>query len=381
MKKKILIRIGSLRHGGAEKVLTVLLKNLPKDKYEIDLLINLNSGKYLKEIPEWVNLYSIFNGEMIPTNRIQDIPVKAYRVILQKTLLYFPFLLYRFKLKNKKYDIEFAAIQGIADAILASPNKSSKKIIWIHSDIFNVKGYTEQKIKSLFQFDKILVISEKIQNSFLELAENDIEKNKIIRIYNPLDTNEIILKSAIQQDKYNFDTQLPVFVMIGTIIPVKGYDRLLRVHKKLIEEELIHKLLIIGDGPDFNKIQKYIKELGVGDTVEMIGYVENPYPYLNGADYFVLSSRVEGFPTVLYEAIVLEKPIIATDVSGAKEMLGNGKLGLIVENSEEGIYKGMREFLEKPLVAEQFKYKIRNFAQPFSLESSVKKIEDILDDL
>ena len=80
-KKKILIRIGSLRHGGAEKVLVTFLKNIPADKYEIDLLLNLYSGKYLSEIPKWINVLYLNKGEMITTNRPQDIVPKAMRVI------------------------------------------------------------------------------------------------------------------------------------------------------------------------------------------------------------------------------------------------------------------------------------------------------------
>ena len=127
-KKKILIRIGSLRHGGAEKVLVTFLKNLPKDKYEIDLLLNLYSGKYLAEVPDWINVLYLNKGEMITTNRIQDIPKKAYRVLYQKLLQKFPKILYSTILKNKKYDVEFAAIHGMRDDILNSPINSSKKM-------------------------------------------------------------------------------------------------------------------------------------------------------------------------------------------------------------------------------------------------------------
>ncbi|MDX9704154.1 MAG: glycosyltransferase, partial [Weeksellaceae bacterium] len=189
-RKKILIRIGSLRHGGAEKVLVTFLKNLPSDKYEIDLLLNLYSGKYLSEVPNWVNILYINKGEMITTNRIQDIPQKAFRVIYQKILKTFPSLLYKFILKNKQYDIEFAAIHGFRDEILNSPQKKSKKVVWIHNDLRKTEfhDYTDKEIRKFFGFDKILVISEQIQNDFENLATTEDEKNKIIRIYNPLDT-------------------------------------------------------------------------------------------------------------------------------------------------------------------------------------------------
>lgn len=381
MKKKILIRIGSLRHGGAEKVLVTFLKNLPEDKYEIDLLLNLNSGKYLKDVPKWVKVYHLFNGEMITTNRPQDIPEKAFRVLSCKLLLLFPNLLYKTLLKNKQYDIEFAAIHSIGKEIINSPIKSSKKIVWIHNDLSMVKGYTPEKIRSYFKYDKIMVISEKIQNYFQQLAETPEQKEKIVRIYNPLDTQEILTKAEATQTQYQFDKSVPTFVSVGTVFPQKGFDRLLKMHKKLLEEGLKHKILIVGDGYDFENVKNLKTELGVDETAVMLGFTENPYPYFREADFFILSSRYEGFPTVLYEAITLHKPIIATEVSGVREMLNNGELGLIVENSEEGIYLGMKEFLTNPQLAESYKNKIINFAQPFSLENSVKKIQQILDEL
>ena len=134
-KKKILIRIGSLRHGGAEKVLATFLKNIPSDKYEVDLLLNLYSGKYLSEIPSWINILYLIKGEIITTNRPQDIPIKALRVGYLFLLKKFPKLLYKFILKDKKYDVEFAAIHGVRDEILNSPITSSKKIVWIHNDL------------------------------------------------------------------------------------------------------------------------------------------------------------------------------------------------------------------------------------------------------
>ena len=151
-KKKILIRIGSLRHGGAEKVLVTFLKNLPKDKYEIDLLLNLYSGKYLAEVPDWISVLYLNKGEMITTNRIQDIPKKAYRVLYQKLLQKFPKILYSTILKNKKYDVEFAAIHGMRDDILNSPIQSSKKIVWIHNDLRKTEfhNYTDQEIRKFF---------------------------------------------------------------------------------------------------------------------------------------------------------------------------------------------------------------------------------------
>ncbi len=381
-KKKILIRIGSLRHGGAEKVLVTLLKNLPQDKYEIDLLLNLYSGKYLADVPSWINVVYLNKGEMITTNRIQDIPKKAFRVIYQGLLKKFPKLLYSKILKNKKYDIEFAAIHGFRDEILNSPISSSIKIIWIHNDLRKTEfhNYTDEEIGKFFGFDKIMVISEQIQEDFEKLAQNDDEKSRIVRIYNPLDTEEILTKADSPVLNYPFYERVPTFVSVGTVFPQKGFDRLLKVHKRLLDEGFPHKVLILGDGYDFENIKKLKSDLGVDETATLLGFTDNPYPYIKKADFFVLSSRYEGFPTVLFEAITLKKNIIATEVSGAAEILDNGNLGLIVDNNEEGIYKGMKTALEMPFTFDYFQRNLEHYEAPFNLENSVNSVMKIIDE-
>ena len=380
-KKKILIRIGSLRHGGAEKVLVTFLKKLPKDQYEIDLLLNLYSGKYLPEVPSWINVLYLNKGEMITTNSLQDIPVKAFRVIYQKILKMFPSLLYQFILKGKKYDIEFAAIHGFRDEILNSPLKSSKKLIWIHNDLKKTElfNYTDDEIRKFFGFDKIMVISEKIQQDFETLAKTKEEKNKIVRIYNPLDTEEILKKSEVGSMKS--ENEVPVFISVGTVFPQKGFDRLLNVHKRLLDKGFKHKIQILGDGYDFENIKKLQEELGVTETSTLFGFTDNPYPFIKNADFYILSSRYEGFPTVLFEAITLKKKIIATDVSGVREMLKDGKLGLIVDNSEEGIYEGMKKALQNPESFDQYEQLLKDYEMPFNLSNSVNSIVKILDEL
>ncbi|MDR7831221.1 glycosyltransferase [Riemerella anatipestifer] len=377
-KKKLLIRIGSLRHGGAEKVLVTFLKNLPPDKYEVDLLLNLYSGKYLQEVPSWVNVLYLNKGEMITTNRLQDIPQKAFRVIYQGILKKFPKLRYHFILKGKKYDIELAAIHGFRDEVLNSPLKQSKKIIWIHNDLRKTEfhNYTDDEIRKFFGYDKIMVISEYIQKDFESLAQSETEKNKIVRIYNPLDTQEILNKSKVEELS---KPMLPTFVSVGTVFPQKGFDRLLKVHKRLLDEGLPHRVQILGDGYDFDNIQKLKTELGVDDTVDMLGFTDNPYPYFKNADFYILSSRYEGYPTVLFEAITLRKNIIATDVSGVREMLLDGELGFIVDNSEEGIYHGMKKALTNPQHFQTYQEKLKDYQMPFSLTNSVEKIMQILD--
>lgn len=325
---------------------------------------------------------------MITTNRPQDIPKKAFRVIYQSLLKKFPKLLYSKILRNKKYDIEFAAIHGFRDEILNSPLKSSKKIVWIHNDLrkTHFHNYTDDEIRKFFGFDKILVISKHIQKDFESLARTEDEKSRIVRVYNPLDTAEILRRSheprvKSQDNQPETTNQQPVFVSVGTVFPQKGFDRLLKVHKKLLDEGFSHRIKIVGDGYDFENIKKLRKELDVEETAEMTGFTNNPYPYFKNADFYVLSSRYEGFPTVLFEAITLKKNIIATDVSGVREMLEDGKLGLIVDNSEEGIYEGMKQALKHPENFSKYRAALIDYQMPFNLQNSVNKIIEIIDKL
>lgn len=380
-KKKILIRIGSLRHGGAEKVLVTFLKNLPPEKYEIDLLLNLYSGKHLANVPDFVNVMYLNKGEMITTNRPKDLPVKVFRKLYQGFLKTFPKILYKTVLKGKKYDIEIAAIHGMRDEILNSPLKNSKKIVWIHNDLrkTHFHNYDDKEIRKFFGFDKILVISEHIKQDFENLAQNAGETQKICRIYNPLDTDEIIEKAQVDLSFKKSDT--PSFVAVGTVFPQKGFDRLLKVQRRLLDEGFNFKVKIIGDGYDFENIKKLKYDLNLDGHAEMSGFSDNPYPHIKSADFFVLSSRYEGFPTVLFEAITLKKNIIATDVSGVREMLEGGNLGLIVENSTDGIYTGIKRALANPEKFIDFQQNLANYEMPFTLKKSVQEIMRIIDDL
>ncbi|OCK50571.1 glycosyl transferase [Chryseobacterium sp. CBo1] len=380
-KKKILIRIGSLRHGGAEKVLINFLKNLPENKYEIDLLINLYTGMYIKEVPSWVNLHYLLKGEMITTNKPNEIPMKAFRVLYQKMFLWFPWLLYRFVLKNKKYDVEIAAIHGMYRELLSSPQKDSKKIIWIQNDIFNLKEYTPDAIRQFFKFDKILVISNKLKEEMQKIAPSEKEKQAVIKIFNPIDKDDTLKKANAIIDDYPFSDTTPTFITIGTVYPQKGYDRLLDVHKKLIDEGLKHQIIIIGDGFDFENIRIKLNNLNLTETVKMLGFRDNPYPYLKKADFYIMSSRHEGFPTIIAEALILNKPIVSTDVSGIKDLLQDGKLGIITPNSETGIYEGMKKILNNQELADHYRKEIASAELPFVLQKSVAHLQEIIDNL
>lgn len=105
------------------------------------------------------------------------------------------------------------------------------------------------------------------------------------------------------------------------------------------------EICIIGEGEEREKIEDLISKRKV-TSIKLIGYCENPYPYMKKADWFLCCSKFEGFSTVLQEALVLGKAIITTDIGGARELLGDSEYGIVVENSEEALYCAMKSIIE-----------------------------------
>lgn len=136
----------------------------------------------------------------------------------------------------------------------------------------------------------------------------------------------------------------------------------------------------MGKGPDRKKLVDQVRALQLKDTIKFLGYRINPYPYISAADVFVMSSRYEGMSYVVLEALILNKPIVSTDITGVRELLKDGELGLLVENSEEGIYKGLKKIITDQTLRESFIQKDKNFSA-FNPENIARQVENIMDTL
>lgn len=175
----------------------------------------------------------------------------------------------------------------------------------------------------------------------LEKVNNqNIEKEVI---YNYINFESVIEKSEKKQEEY-FNKNTMNFVTVTRLVEQKAIDRLINVHKKLIDEKLNHSIYVIGDGPLKEALQQEIKENKVEDTFKLLGKKENPYPYIKNADYFCLLSYFEGYGMAIEEAKILEKPIIITNTA-AREAVKSYKNSTILENSEKAIYEGLKQII------------------------------------
>jgi len=131
------------------------------------------------------------------------------------------------------------------------------------------------------------------------------------------------------------DPEVPLVLAVGRLTAAKDYPMLVRSFALLLKQRRA-RLLIVGKGPERERLEALIDELGIGEHVAMPGYTDNPYAYMARADLFVLSSQWEGFPTVLVEALACGAPVVATDcASGPREILLDGDLGLLVPVGDE----------------------------------------------
>lgn len=235
-----------------------------------------------------------------------------------------------------------------------------KRIAWVHTDYtksyYTKDWYTaEEEVRMMQRYHHVVCVSQIILDSIKEVIG---DPGNLIRCYNPLDVKEIRKKSLEPVEDIQRSGK-PLFVTVGRLNYQKGYDILLEVCNLLNQEGYEYELWIVGGGESWNNYQVqhdlenqiYRYKL---DNVFMLGHKSNPYKYMKQADWFISSSRYEGFSYVSQEAAVLGKPLVLTECAGVMELVGSEENGIIMENSFAGIYHGMKKALENPELAQEF---------------------------
>ena len=388
--KKVLFVVHTLQVGGAERVLINILKNIDKRKFSVTVLALVDDGVLVDEVKniEGINYKYVFKAYFKKSrynkrSKFHKIANRAMAHIWKKYLNKMKESsdkLYQ-KYVNEKYDVEIAFLEGkVAKFVANSDNKDSKKIVWIHTDINKyvntIFKNEEEEISCYKKFDKIVCVSNDVKDKFIE--KTGINDGVCVQI-NPIDSNDIIKKSNEVIVK-NLNTEGLIVCTVGRLVKAKGYDRLLIAHKKLINEGIHHILWIVGDGIERKKLQDYIKANKLEKTVNLVGYTSNPYKYMKKADVFACTSRVEGLSTAIIEATILEKVIISTECPGCKDILcDNNENALIVENSTEGIYEGLKRIIIDEEYRAKCQINIKERSKLFNLETTIKQIETIIE--
>lgn len=381
-KKSILIVVDNLAMGGVTKVLANMLKLLDYSKYEIDLLVLHYYKDMNVDIPESVNIIhgnayfsyidesikKILKNKEIKTfiNKLKlviSLKTGHIKTIIEKS---------RKKLLNKDYDTEIAFCDGFSHIFVANGN-TPNKIAWMHTDISvqnDSRRYYKLVRNSLHKMDMCVCVSDSVKNAY----KNYYNLEKIQTIHNVMDTQAIISKSNEKLDvKYSNDSIN--LVSVGRLDYTKNYKRFIYAHKKLIQEGYKINSYLIGDGLEKEELEKLIIDNNIEDSFKMLGKKDNPFPYIKNADMFILSSIVEGLPTVLYEAIILGTPCVSTNVAGAEEIL-QSKYGLVTKNDDEALYLGIKKLLDDTELLNQYKSNLMLYQSENS--DIIKQIENIL---
>lgn len=374
--KKILFLIYNLDGGGAEKVLMKVLEKIDKNKFMIDLFLIKKEGIYLKlfqeKLSDKVRLITPYDN--LSKNKILSwIQYKIIHKKVKKSLKN-PELFRQF-IKDK-YDTEIAFLEGMS-SIYLSKIKCENKIAWIHIDLEKHRLMTKEKEREIYEnYNKIVCVSNQAKLAFEKLYPEF--SNKTMVIYNPIDKEEIIKKSNESIEKFR-DEKMVTLIAMGRFHEQKGFDVLLKAYKLLQDENIKSNLIILGTGDEEENLKKYILENNLEKSVKLLGFKENPYPYLKQSDIFVSSSRYEGYPLVLCEAICLGKPIIATRCTGAKEILENGKYGLMceIENVFE-LKECMKKFILDKELRKEYEEKSKIKSKEMQIKSVMEKIENII---
>lgn len=372
--KNILFFMETVDFGGAETVFTNIIKNINKSKFCIKVVTERDHELFTDEIKAAVPYDCFIKTERSAVRDFWNkIVIKLSLVLSEKNI--------RKYFIRGNYDVEVAFCEGYSTKIIGnSGKKNCKKIAWVHTDVIKnpwsekIFGSAEEEKKCYEKFDAIVCVAETMKESFIKkygMAE------KVHVLYNPLDFESVIKKSAEKTD-FNFGDGMK-FVLAGTFIKIKGFDRFVKVCKRLKDDGEHFSALIMGDGEEKENIKKIIAETNLGDTVKILDFQTNPYKYIAHSDVYVCSSYAEGYSTAVSESVALNVPVITTECSGMREIFGKNECGIICENSDDGLYNAMKKVLNDPSLLKKFSAEEKKRANDFSLKKRMKTIEDFIE--
>jgi glycosyltransferase involved in cell wall biosynthesis len=325
----------NLKPGGCERMMVNLASEWVKDGIPVDLVLVTREGAYLPLVPSDV--------------RIIDLRAR-------RTLTAIPSLV-RYLRKERPS----AVLSGLAHintiALLAKAAAPRMRFVISERNTPTLDSKDDQPATRLgYQLapylypraDAIIAVSEGVADDLSAFV--GIERQRIRVICNPVVTDQTL---ALARDAFHhpwFDSGAPpVILAVGRLAPAKDHPTLLRAFAKLRSSRSC-RLMILGDGSLLQSLSQLACELGVRQDVEFAGFVLNPYAIMSRASLFVLSSRWEGSPNALVEAMACDLPVISTDCpSGPREILAGGKYGPLVPVGDfETLAKAMAAILDKP---------------------------------
>ncbi len=232
--------------------------------------------------------------------------------------------------------------------------KAKRRLQVIHTDLNGWgKDWLFKSAKQRKKISAFIAVSQRAAKSFKKFYPKDVKK--LHTIYNVIDSDRITTLSARLAEGILASPSLSV-VSVCRISGEKALDRAIRIHKKLDNNGFHFKWYVVGGGDDIlrKQLETMVVANGLVGKFIFLGEKTNPYPYIKRADIFAFLSYFEGWGVVTTEAKILHRPIIVTDVGGAREQIRSETNGLIVANNDDAIYKGMKRLLQDGTLRQKF---------------------------
>ncbi|MEM2129726.1 MAG: glycosyltransferase [Candidatus Bathyarchaeia archaeon] len=361
-KPDIALFIPSLRGGGAERVMLRLAEGFAERGLAVDLVLAQHEGEYINQVPSMVRVINLHSHRVI-----QSLPslTKYLRQLRPKAMI---------------SAMNHANIVAILAAKIA--NVDTCLIVTEHLHLTSSMKYKLHLRESLIPMliklcyplaDHVVAISEEMKRDLQGYTSAPIRV-----IYNPVITQAIFSEALKSPTLDHFITDgTPLILGAGRLTQQKDFETLIHAFN-IVRNKRLARLIIIGEGEERSTLQSLVTKLGVKD-VFLPGFVQNPYALMARATVFVLSSKWEGLPTVLIEAMALGTPIVSTDCpTGPREILRNGDFGILVPIGDaQRMAEAILSVLDAP-----GKYKTLperdTWVQNFALENVVQKYLDII---
>jgi glycosyltransferase involved in cell wall biosynthesis len=299
-----------------------LVREAARRNVDVDLVLSEAVGPYLADVPDSVNIVDLGASRVITS-------LPALRKYLRSA-----------RPEAMLTAISHANVVGVWARRLAGV--PTRLVVAEHDTLSHVTRQAERRRarvmpyligKSYPRADGIIAVSSGVADDLA--TATGIPRESIDVIYNPVVTPEVATASkAVPDHPWLAPGEPPVVVGIGRLAPKKDFVTLLRAFAD-VRRNVRARLMILGEGPDRAELEGLVRALGLEADVALPGFVGNPYAYLARASLFVLSSRWEGLPTVLIEAMFCGAPVVSTDCpSGPHEILNGGAYGRLVEVGE-----------------------------------------------
>jgi glycosyltransferase involved in cell wall biosynthesis len=323
-RQRILLLVPSIRTGGMERLVSILTRGLDPERYAPEVVAvhrRDENPAIVEELLERAPITSLDKRSRFDVPRVVR---RLQRILRQRR----PAAAIGFMTYQNLLLIAAATLDGSRVPVVATEH--------VTPDALRATRGKRLQLGLAGRLYPRAAAVVPVSNGLRDALRDELGlRPRLLRtIYNPFDPNVDRLAAEDPPPEW-FDRQQPVLVAVGRLTPQKAYPALVRA-LAMVRREVPARLLILGEGEERGAIEREAARLGLAESVDMPGYVPNPFPAMRRADAFVLASEWEAFPFVLVEATRVGAAIVATDVEfGPNEIIEDGRSGLLVPPGDE----------------------------------------------